>query len=83
MALRAELIGPYCLILVTSSVCADCVDALARVLCANGANVSARIDCGCPQVGWWQHCLLGQRVIGQQLTAESELARTPGIRLSN
>lgn len=23
------------------------------------------------------------RVIGQQLTAESELARTPGIRLSN
>ena len=25
MALRAELIGPYCLILVTSSVCADSV----------------------------------------------------------
>lgn len=23
MALRAELVGPYCLILVTSSVCAD------------------------------------------------------------
>ena len=27
--------------------------------------------------------MLESRVIGQQLTAESELARTPGIRLSN
>ena len=31
MALRAELIGPYCLILVTSSVCADLASASARL----------------------------------------------------
>ena len=58
MALRAELIGPYCLILVMCSVCAVQVLTLmpCKQLCAyfsfslNGANVSAKIDCGCPQV---------------------------------
>lgn len=82
MALRAELVGPYCLISVTSSVCADQMKSFTGWN-LDGANVSAGIDCGCPQV-WLQQCsLLDQRVIGQQLTAESELARTPGIRLSN
>lgn len=83
MALRAELIGPYCLFLVTSSVCADLVAVRATVHRFDGANDSAENDCGCPRVGIWQHVSPGSRVIGQQLTAESELARTPGIRLSN
>ena len=82
MALRAELVGPYCLILVMSSVCADW-DFCSNAESLNGANVSAKVDCGCPQVSWGQLHAFGQWVIGQQLTAESELARTPGIRLSN
>lgn len=82
MALRAELVGPYCLILVMSSVCAD-LALFFRGRGLNGANDSAKIDCGCPQVLLEQSNVPGSRVIGQQLTAESELARTPGIRLSN
>ena len=85
MALRAELIGPYRLILVTSSVCADW-----NLVGSQDFDIgSERRECLCqdwlrlPSSGWWQHCSLGSRVIGQQLTAESELARTPGIRLSN
>lgn len=84
MALRAELIGPYCLILVTSSVCADSVAAWGNLCTALTARMTlleltaAALKLVGGNISW-----LGSRVIGQQLTAESELARTPGIRLSN
>lgn len=82
MALRVELIGLYCLILAASSDCA--VFEISNNI-RNGAIDSTRIDCSCLLV--WagvKACLAGvKKVIGQQLTTESELARTPGIRLSN
>lgn len=51
MALRAELIGPYCLLLVVSSDCADlaCLG-VKNLYCLDGAIDSAKIDCGCPRV---------------------------------
>lgn len=79
MALRVELIGPYCSVLVMGFL------VLIKLLSGglNGAGISAKTNCGCPQVLQQQCCAPGSRVIGQQLTTESELARTPGIRLSN
>lgn len=49
MALRAELIGPYCLILIMCTVCADQNCKRASAYNLNGANVSIKINCGCPQ----------------------------------
>lgn len=65
MALRVELIGPYCLILAMSSVCADQLP-VSRLGKLDGANVSTIIDCGCLLVFWaWQHARMqGQKVIG-------------------
>lgn len=40
MALRAELIGPYCLILVTSSVCADLASASVKAQAALTARMT-------------------------------------------
>ena len=54
---------------------------------SNGLDVSTKINCGClliTSLGLVFELVIGiNKVIGQQLTAESELARTPGIRLSN
>ena len=51
MALRAELIGPYCLILVTVLfVLIEFIEPLGVPMGPNGTNDSAKIDCGCPQM---------------------------------
>ena len=69
MALRAELIGPYCLILVMSSVYADCWH---LATCASiGVNVSARIDCGCPRVMGEQFFII--RLMGYRSTINSRI----------
>ena len=50
MALRAELIGPYRLILVMVLFVLIRLASFSDLANLSGADDSARIDCGCPQV---------------------------------
>lgn len=63
-----------------SSVCADsneCLRAQVKL-----ARMSLLLLTAAAHGGVFRHPI-GSWVIGQQLTVKSELARTPGIRLSN